>query len=134
MSTPAPEKKFIDYARPINEIIADLSKPVPANLLKSKSMGGREILYIPWYTATKMLDYYAPGWLYSVRLEHIAGKVVAIASITVAAQEGKITREATGSEEDDKSGYGDPFSNSESMALRRAAAKFGLGRHLYDKS
>jgi hypothetical protein len=27
--------------------------------------------------------------------------------------------------------YGDPSSNSESMALRRAAAKFGLARYLY---
>ena len=30
-------------------------------------------------------------------------------------------------------GYGDPTSNAESMALRRAAAKFGLALALYDK-
>jgi hypothetical protein len=96
-------------------------------------MGGQDIVYIPWYHATSVLDFYAPGWTYTVRLEHIAGKVACIASITIPAKEGMITREATGSEEDDKSGFGDPFSNSESMALRRAAAKFGLGRYLYNK-
>jgi hypothetical protein len=29
--------------------------------------------------------------------------------------------------------YGDPSSNAESIVLRRAAAKFGLGLYLYDK-
>lgn len=133
MSTPAPEQALLEVGRPINEIIRDLSKPIPDRLLKTKKMGGNEIIYLPWYTATKMLDYYAPGWQYSVRLEHIAGKVVAIASITIIAREAKVTREATGSEDEDKSGYGDAFSNAESMALRRAAAKFGLGRYLYDR-
>jgi hypothetical protein len=30
-------------------------------------------------------------------------------------------------------GYGDPSSNAEAMALKRAAAKFGLGLYLYQK-
>jgi len=30
-------------------------------------------------------------------------------------------------------GYGDPSSNAEAMALKRAAAKFGLGLYLYLK-
>jgi hypothetical protein len=113
--------------------MGDLSKTLSANRLKKKTMGGKEITYIPCYHATSILDFYAPGWSYMVRLEHIAGKVACIASITIPAKEGPITREATGSEEDGKSGFGDPFSNSESMALRRAAAKFGLGRYLYNK-
>jgi hypothetical protein len=128
----AEQQKETPYGRPINDIIRDLSKPVPERLLKDKTVGGRKIDFIPWYNATRLLDFYAPGWEYTVRLEHIKDKVVAIASISIHAAEGVITREATGSEEDDKSGYGDPFSNAESMALRRAAAKFGLGRHLYD--
>jgi hypothetical protein len=50
--------------------------------------------------------------------------------------EGWVYREATGTEEepdDDQQMYGDPSSNAESMALRRAAAKFGLGLYLYNK-
>ncbi|QYO62305.1 hypothetical protein [Leptolyngbya sp. 7M] len=30
--------------------------------------------------------------------------------------------------------YGDPSSNAESMAFRRAAARFGLGLYLYSKN
>jgi hypothetical protein len=45
-------------------------------------------------------------------------------------------REATGTEEEpdeDEKMYGDPSSNAEAMALKRAAAKFGLGLYLYQK-
>jgi hypothetical protein len=133
MSTQETKIDTYPYGRPINEIIRDLSKPIPESRLKKKKMGGKEIIFISWYDATRLLDFYAPGWEYQVRLEHIAGKVVAIATITIPAEEGRISRQATGNENDDKEGYGDPFSNAESMALRRAAAKFGLGRYLYDK-
>jgi hypothetical protein len=44
-----------------------------------------------------------------------------------------VTRENIGYEDEDMKGYGDPFSNSFGMALRRAAALFGIARHLYDK-
>jgi hypothetical protein len=63
--------------------------------------------------------------------------------LTIPTAEGTLYREATGTEElkeiNPKTGeirelvYGDPSSNSESMAFRRAAAKFGLGLYLYDK-
>lgn len=122
-----------NYARPIGEIVRDLSKEIPSSRLKDKTVAGKKITFIPWYHATSLLDYYAPGWEYTISLQHIAEKVVAIASISIHAKEGTITREATGYEDDDKEGYGDPFSNAESMALRRAAAKFGLGRYLYNR-
>jgi hypothetical protein len=63
--------------------------------------------------------------------------------LTIHAQEGNFSREATGTEvlkevnartgEIRELAYGDPSSNSESMAFRRAAAKFGLALHLYEK-
>ena len=63
--------------------------------------------------------------------------------LTIPTAEGNVYREATGTEElkrtDRETGepielaYGDPSSNAESMALRRAAAKFGLGLYLYNK-
>jgi len=40
--------------------------------------------------------------------------------------------EGEGLERLDLSSYGDPQSNAESMAFRRAAARFGLGLHLYE--
>lgn len=127
------EDRFIEVGRPMNEIIRDLSKPIPQSLLRERKQGGNTLTYIPWYNATKLLDYYAPGWSYAVEVLHVASSVVIIASITIIAKEGMVTRQSTGVEEDDAKGYGDPFSNASSMALRRAAAHFGLGRYLYDK-
>lgn len=132
-STQPAESKFMEVGRSVNDIIADLSKPIPANLLSQRKQGKTDITYISWYNATRLLDTYAPGWGYMIELHHIAGKVAAIATISIISAEGIITRQATGYEDEDKEGFGDPFSNSESMALRRAAAKFGLGRYLYDK-
>jgi hypothetical protein len=131
MSATEQETKFIQPGRPINEIIADLAKPIPDSMLRERKQGQTTLTYIPWHNATRMLDRYAPGWQYFLEVKELAGKVVAIATIQILAAEGQITRMATGFEEEDKAGYGDPFSNASSMALRRAAAHFGLGRYLY---
>jgi hypothetical protein len=120
--------------RSIREIVADLSKPIAQKHLKSKKQGGNTITFIPWYNAVKYLDHFAPGWSYSVKsIEHIKEQVVLVVEIAIPCAEGVVTRQATGNENDVTSSYGDPFSNAESMALRRAAAKYGLGLHLYDK-
>lgn len=118
--------------RSIKDIIANLSKPIPSRLLKTKTVGGQKIIFITWYTAIRFLDLYAPGWCYEIR--HIigaGGKLIVVARITILCAEGMVYREATGQESEDVKGWGDSSSNSESMALRRAAAKFGLGLHLY---
>lgn len=120
--------------RPIADIINDLSKPIPPRLLRSKTVGGQKIQYIPWYTAVKYLDLYAPGWNYEVRtVTEIGSKLVLVARITIPCAEGLVYREATGQEDEEVKGYGDSSSNAESMSLRRAAAKFGLGLGLYEK-
>jgi hypothetical protein len=122
------------YRRPIREIIADLSKPIPDRFLKDKTIKGNKLTYIPWYHAIKLLDWFAPGWSFEVREISPTGKqTVLVVRLIIPAAEGDVWREATGIEEDDVTGYGDTSSNAESMALRRAAAKFGLGLYLYDK-
>lgn len=121
--------------RSIGEIIGDLSKPIPARLLRSKTVGGQKIRYLPWHTAVKFLDLYAPGWSYEVRhVTGIGGKIVIVSRISIPCSEGVVYREATGQEDEDVDRFGDPSSNAESMSLRRAAAKFGLGLYLYDTS
>lgn len=120
--------------RPIADIINDLSKPIPPRLLQTKTVGGQKIQFIPWYTAVRFLDLYAPGWNYEVRhVTGIGGKLIIVSRITVPCAEGLVYREATGQEDEEVKGYGDSSSNAESMSLRRAAAKFGLGLSLYDK-
>lgn len=130
------KKRFVtEPMRSINDIVNDLHKPIHPRHLKTRRQGGKELTYIAWYDAAKYLDLYAPGWNYEVRtITQIAGKVVLTVRLSIPTAEGTVYREATGCEDEDNDNYGDPFSNSESMALRRAAAKFGLGLHLYAKS
>jgi hypothetical protein len=120
--------------RSIKDIIADLSKPIPPRLLKTKVVGGQKISFITWHTAVRFLDLYAPGWCYEIRqITGVGGKVIVVARISINCAEGLVYREATGQEDEDLSGWGDSSSNSEAMALKRAAAKFGLALALYEK-
>lgn len=146
----------------INQIIAVLSRPLPSKLLKSRQQGKSNLKYIPWQQATRILNKYAPGWSWEVRSLHTtADRLFLVGRLTIPAAEGMVYREATGTEllkeekevwlgekpnrrllrdeldrpvtEARELAYGDPSSNAESMALRRAAAKFGLCLNLYDK-
>lgn len=123
------------FGREIQEIINDLSKPIADRHLKHRQQGGVDITFIEWHTAVKYLDLYAPGWCYRVNKIHTdSSRIYVVCEITIPAAEGLITREATGSEELNTNSFGDPSSNAESMALKRAAAKFGLGLYLYEKT
>lgn len=121
--------------QPIKKVIATLSKPVPRNLLKTKRLGGKAIQFLPWYRAVLLLNAATDGlWNYKVSdILTTEDRIFVVASITITAKEGQFTREATGTEMLEVRGYGDPSSNAESMALRRAAAKFGLCLDLYDE-
>ena len=120
--------------RSIRDIVKDLSKPPAQKHLRKRRQGGKEITYLAWHDAVKYLDHYAPGWCYEVRrIDSIAGKVILTVRLSIPALEGVIYREATGQEDETLDSYGDSTSNAESMSLRRAAAKFGLGIGLYDQ-
>lgn len=135
--------------RPIAEILADLSKPIPNKYLDSRKQGGANLTYLPWYNAVKLLDRCTGGhWDYAITNIHTTNdRLILTARISIHAQEGCFSREATGTEtlkEEyfDKTtqskqirewAYGDVSSKSESMALRRAAAKFGLALYLYER-
>jgi hypothetical protein len=133
-SAPQADEAATISPRPIKDIIADLSKPLPKRHLKTRKQGGAELTYIEWHTAVKYLDHFAPGWSYHVRSVQLVGNLVTvIASISIPCAEGVVTREATGCEDADAKGYGDACSNAEAMALKRAASKFGCGLYLYQK-
>lgn len=121
--------------RSIRDIVADLSKPVAKRHLRTRKQGGRDIKFISWHDAIKYLDHYAPGWNYEVRnIQNIAGKLILTVRLSIPCAEGLVFREATGQEDEDLDSYGNSSSNAESMALRRAMSKFGLGLHLYDQN
>jgi len=121
--------------RSIRDIVKDLSKPVAKRHLRTRKQGGKEIQYIAWHDAIKYLDHYAPGWCYEIRsMNSVGGKLILTVRLSVLCLEGIVYREATGQEDETLDSYGDSSSNAESMALRRASAKFGLGLSLYDQN
>ena len=121
--------------RSIREIVKDLSKPIAEKHLRKRRQGGKEISYLAWHDAVKYLDHFAPGWCYEIRsIESVAGKLIMIVRLSIPSLEGIVYREATGQEDETLDSYGDSSSNAESMALRRASAKFGLGLALYDQN
>lgn len=139
MSAQATEEQEIveikNEIRSIREITKDLSKPLAQKHLRKRKQGGKEIIYLAWHDAVKYLDHYAPGWNYEItRVDSIAGKLILTVRISIPCVEGIVYREATGQEDESLESYGDSSSNAESMALRRASAKFGLGLYLYDQN
>jgi hypothetical protein len=128
------EKSKVEL-RSIREIIKDLSKPIAQKHLRKRKQGGKDIIYLAWHDAVKYLDHFAPGWCYEIRsIESVAGKLILTVRLSIPSLEGVVYREATGQEVEDLDSYGDSSSNAESMALRRAASKFGLGLALYDQN
>jgi len=135
--------------RPIAEIIADLSKPIPNKYLAQRKQGGSNLTYLPWFRCVTLLDRCTGGhWDYAVTQMHTTSdRLILTARITIHAEEGSFSREATGTEtlkeeffdKETKTkkirewAYGDVSSKSESMALRRCASKFGLGLYLYER-
>jgi hypothetical protein len=115
-------------------ISEDLHEPVPKRLIEKKKKGGATIDFVPWYRVQRILHFHTNGyWHYEVKSREVIGdRLCLTVQITIEAAEGSFTRCATGSETLDTDSYGDFQSNAESMAFRRAAARFGVGLHLYE--
>ena len=112
------------------DTLARLSVPVPGGLLKEKTKGGQKLTFCAWYDLCDLMDERAPGWCSDVRVVPGPDPTV-IVRVTVPTDDGPITREATGTDDEPESSYGSPLDRAEASALRRVFAKFGLGRELY---
>ena len=120
--------------RTLAEIVSDLKRPIPKRLLSTKTLKGNKITFCPWHRVVKLLDHYTDArWDYEVIDKTItASHFLITVRITIHASDRSAFRDGTGIEALEVKGYGDYSSNAESMALRRAAAKFGLGLSLYE--
>lgn len=120
--------------RKLNNVLADLAKPIPQRHLRTKKKGGAQISFSPWYRVSKIMDHYTRGfWDGQVtNVSTTEDRIIVTYSITIHGKEGSLTRQATGTELLEVS-YGDPSSNAEAQAFKRACARFGLGLHLYEK-
>ncbi|MGL5944235.1 MAG: hypothetical protein ACRC2S_28470 [Waterburya sp.] len=111
--------------------MTDLRKPIQPRFIKSKSIKGKRIDFVSWYELNKLMDFYCPGWEWNINTSFDGTKVCVIGALTIKAQEGDFTRSATGNENSDLDAYGDPYSNAEAQAFRRACGRWGLGLHLW---
>lgn len=101
--------------------------------IKTKFLKGSPIEFLSWYTLTRLMDYYAPGWDWKITTSFDGNRVCVMGELTVKAAEGDFTRSATGNEFSEVEHFGDAYSNAEAMAFRRACARFGLGLALWEK-
>jgi hypothetical protein len=125
--------------RTLAEIQADLSRELPARLIQTKPKntkgGGKvQLSFINWRTAQRMLDHYAPGWQgYVTNIALSADRTAVSYQLGIPTSDfGMVWRTATGTDDEDDGGYGDPVTNAEQQAFKRAAARFGLGLYLYE--
>jgi len=96
----------------LSQIEEILSRPLPASLLRVKEIKGKRITYLPWFVANQILNKYCPGWTFAItQMETTHERIFLIGRLTIPTAEGKIYREASGTESLNCSSYGDPSSN-----------------------
>ena len=129
--------------RPLQDILEDMRTPIRKRHLETKTKGGDELTYCPWHRVARYVDHYTNGhWSKDVDVHTTDRRIFVTVTVTIEAAGATVSRSATGTEQlhrvDEGTGevkeiaYGDPSSNAESMAFRRACAQFGLGLGLYE--
>lgn len=126
----------------LQEILLALAEPVPQEFIskreqKDKKTGKtNKILYTAWPDLIALLQQRAgiDGFSWQILdTKQVGERFVMTGRLTIHGEDGTRSMDATGQEVLNCSSYGDPSSNAEAMALRRACAKFGLGLALWDK-
>ncbi|KAF3567738.1 hypothetical protein DY000_02018485 [Brassica cretica] len=102
--------------RPLIEILRDLNKKIPDNIVKSHDPGSSAASsgFIPWFHANRMLNFYAPFVALMVRFYVM-----------------QALRESTGTVTITDDHIEDPVAAAEEIAFCRACARFGLSLYLY---
>ncbi|KAL5733789.1 hypothetical protein ACOSP7_031650 [Xanthoceras sorbifolium] len=116
--------------RPLNEILRDLNKRIPDNII-TKSPDSPT--FISWYHANRMMSFYAPGWCGEVRdvIFSDNGSITVVYRITIRGSDGEAHRESTGTVSSNDGHIVDPVAAAEEIAFCKACARFGLGLYLY---
>ncbi len=117
--------------RPLEQIVADLSWPVPAEYLDWKEKPAL-IPYIGHDTITWVLNYVAPDWSNTTEITQVGNLAVCTITLTIPTATGPVTRQSTGSANLDDESFGGPICEAEAQAWRRVLRLFGLGLYLYD--
>lgn len=111
-----------------------LSTVVSAKHIHEKQAGGSKIKFVPHYHVKNYLDFIVKLWEWEITKLVIGPKrIYLVGKLTIYGCDGKLSRDATACEDLECSSYGDPSSNAEAMALRRAAMAFGFCRTMWGK-
>ncbi len=130
--------------RTLDEVISDLSQPIPDEYLSTKKKGGQEITIFSWVTAQRFLDMKAPGWHGDAVLTYSGERVGCVYKLCIPTSDhGLVCRAASGDDQEDDEDeteqerrqrqYGTPTTRAEAQAFKRAAGRFGFGLDLRDK-
>ncbi|XP_009419273.2 DNA repair RAD52-like protein 2, chloroplastic [Musa acuminata AAA Group] len=113
--------------RPLNEILRDLNKRVPDQIIDAADNS------IPWYHTNRMLSFFAPGWCGEVRDVVFSdnGNVTVVYRVTIRGSDGVAHRESTGTVSMSDGQFKDPVAAAEELAFCKACARFGFGLYLY---
>ena len=122
-----------EFRRPILSILSDLRKPIPPRFIKYKTIKGQKIAYVPWFTLTRLLDYFCPAWDWEISTNFDGHQVCVMGKLTLKAAEGEFTRSAVGDEFSEVEHFGSSYTNAEAQAFRRACGRFGLGLALWEQ-
>jgi hypothetical protein len=108
-------------------------------MIQTKKKGNTDIIFISWFDTAKLLDErIAENGLWSWQVDKVSqsgDRLYIVGTLTIESFDDNlsVSYSATGTELLACSSYGDPSSNAEAMAFKRAAAKAGLGRGFYYK-
>lgn len=127
--------------RTIQEIEADLSKPIHPKFLRQLKFGAAKgATYVPWPIVQKYLSHFAPGWeTTSTGFSTPVGATI-ITHLTIPTATGKVTRVGHGFEAHQTTnsqgitkdtGFGGASIIASRQAFKRASVEFGLGKDLY---
>jgi hypothetical protein len=137
--------RFVPGERTLAEVIADLSRKIPARFLKTKTKGGQQLTIFTWITTQRFLDWYAPGWQGHATLTYSGERVGCVYELCIPTSDaGLVCRAASGDDEEDDEDmdaqeqrarqFGTPTTRAEGQAFKRAAARFGFGLYLRDRN
>lgn len=113
-----------------------MQQPIPKECYQFKSKGGTKITFVSWYMLCDLLDSRVGlgCWSWDVINITCTDKYLFLTGkLTIYVDGQGLSMCATGSELLNCTSFGDPSSNAEAMALRRACSKFGMGRELWHK-
>lgn len=125
----------------IAEILMRLQQPIPRELLRQKDSWqkgkkSKPITYISWFDTCNLLDERCGLGNWSWAIDNVItteNRLIVYGTVNIYGEDRQLSMGATGTEELNCSSFGDPSSNAEAMAFKRACAKFGLARYIYDK-